>query len=127
MKLVDSSGWLEFFTDGPLAERYVPHLADLSQVITPTIVIYEVYKRIKRERGEEAANVAAAQLKKTRIILLTEAVAIKAVDLSLEHHLAMADSIVYATAALYDAIVITSDGDFKSLPGVTYYEKLPKM
>ncbi len=80
MKLVDSSGWLEFFTDGPLAEQYAPHLVDLPQVITPTIVVYEVYKRIKRERSEEAALVAAAQLKKTRIILLTETIAIKAVD-----------------------------------------------
>jgi len=47
MKLVDSSGWLEFFTGGPLAEAYGVHLADLSQVITPTIVLYEVYRKIK--------------------------------------------------------------------------------
>jgi predicted nucleic acid-binding protein len=126
LKLVDSSGWLEFFTDGPLAEQYASHLADLSQILTPTIVVYEVYKRVKRERGEEAALVAAAQLKKTRVVFLTEAIALKAADLSLEHHLAMADAIVYATGRLHEVIVITSDGDFESLPGVIYFPKSPK-
>jgi len=42
LKVVDSSGWLEFFADGPLAESYGAHLADLAQVLTPVIVLYEV-------------------------------------------------------------------------------------
>ena len=50
--LLDSSGWIEFFTGGPLAERYAPYLTSRHQLITPTIVLYEVYKKIKRERGE---------------------------------------------------------------------------
>jgi predicted nucleic acid-binding protein len=126
LKVIDSSGWLEFFTDSPLAEQYAPHLADFSQILTPVIVLYEVYKRIKRERSEEDALVAAAQLRKTRIVPLTETIAIKAADLSLDHQLAMADATVYATAILHDAIVVTSDSDFESLPGVIYYPKIPK-
>ena len=93
MKVVDSSGWLEFFTDGPLAETYAGHLSDLSQILTPTIVLYEVFKRIKREWGEDDALTAAAQLRKTQIVVLTETVALKAADLSLEHRLAMADAV----------------------------------
>ncbi len=68
MKLVDSSGWLEFFSDGPLAGAYAEHLADLSQVVTPTVVLYEVYRKIKRERTEEEALIAAAQIPRTRLI-----------------------------------------------------------
>ncbi|MEA2604765.1 MAG: hypothetical protein QOF89_5757 [Acidobacteriota bacterium] len=126
MKVIDSSGWLEFFTDGPLAEEYAGHLSDLSQIVTPTIVLYEVYKRVKRERGEDEALVAAAQLKKTEVILLTETIALKAADLSLEHRLAMADAVVYATAQLRDLVLITSDDDFEDLPGVLYLPKPTK-
>src|SRR5207302_10003017 len=63
--LVDSSGWLEYFTDGPLAARFAPYLEDGRKLVTPTIVLYEVYKAIKRSRREEDALVAVAQLQKT--------------------------------------------------------------
>ena len=46
--LLDSSGWIEFFTGGPLAERYAAYLTPRYQLITPTVVLYEVYKKIKR-------------------------------------------------------------------------------
>lgn len=127
MTLIDSSGWLEFFTDGPLAEKYAAYLSDLSQVLTPTVVLYEVYKKIRRERGEEDALVAAAHLKKTQVVELTDAIAMRAAELSLEYHLAMADAMVYATATLHGALLVTSDSDFfpdfVPLPGVVYLEK----
>jgi predicted nucleic acid-binding protein len=123
LTLVDSSGWLEFFTDGPLAEKYASYLSDLSQILTPTVVLYEVYKKIRRERGEEDALVAAAHLKKTQIVQLTDTIAMRAAELSLEYHLAMADAMVYATATLHSALLVTSDNDFVPLPGIVYLEK----
>jgi predicted nucleic acid-binding protein len=125
LTLIDSSGWLEFFTDGSLAEKYAPYLNDLSQVLTPAVVLYEVYKKIRRERGEEDALVAAAQLQKTQIVPLTDTIAIRAAELSLEHHLAMADAMVYATATLHSVLLVTSDfaPDSVPLPGVVYHEK----
>ena len=50
--LLDSSGWIEFFTDGPRADRYTVYLTSRYRLMTPTIVLHEVYKKIKRERGE---------------------------------------------------------------------------
>lgn len=127
MTLIDSSGWLEFFTDGPLAEEYASYLSDLAQILTPTVVLYEVYKRIRRERGEEDALIAAAQLKKTQIVQLTDTIAMRAAELSLEYRLAMADAMVYATATLHSVLLVTSDSDFSPdsvpLPGVVYLEK----
>ena len=120
MRVVDSSGWLEFLTDGPLAARYASYLEELDDVLTPTVVVFEVYKWIKRERSEEEALIAAAQIEKTRIVPLTTTVALTAADLGLEHRLAMADSIVYSTALLHQAELVTSDRDFASLPGVEY-------
>ena len=96
--LLDSSGWIEFFTGGPLAERYAAYLTPRYQIVTPTVVLYEVYKKIKRERGEETALLFVGRLNATHVVHLTESIALLAADVSLRHGLAMADAIVYATA-----------------------------
>ena len=115
---MDSSGWLEYLTDGPLAASYASYLELPDRTVTPTVVLFEVYKWIKRQRSEEEALLAAAQIEKTRLAPLTPTVALTAADVGLEHGLAMADSIVYATALLHRAELVTSDRDFESLPGV---------
>ncbi len=123
MILIDSSGWLEFFTDGPVAEAYEPFLVDLGDIVTPTVVLYEVYKWVKRERNAEDALTVVSQLEKTLVAPLTSTIALTAADLSIEHRIAMADALVYASARAYGAQLVTSDSDFASLPGVTYLEK----
>lgn len=126
MILVDSSGWIEFFTGGENASRYGSYLDDTAQLVTPTIVLYEVYKLVRRERTEEEALLAAAQIQKTRLVPLSDSLALTAADVSLEFRLAMADSIVYATARAEDAELVTSDGDLRGLPGVTFVPKSRK-
>ena len=117
---MDSSGWIEYFSGGPLAQRYGSYLTPAAELITPTIVVYEVYKKIKRERGEEVALRVTASLTATQVIPLTESIALMAADVSLQHGLAMADAIVYATAQDQEARILTSDADLKDLPGVVY-------
>jgi predicted nucleic acid-binding protein len=121
--VVDSSGWLEFLTDGTLADVYASRLRQPASVVTPTIIMYEVYKHSKRLRGEDGALDAVAAMQKTRIVPLNDELALIAGDLSLEHKLPMADAIILATARMYDAVVITSDADFEGVPGVTYIPK----
>ncbi len=118
--LMDSSGWIEFFIGGPLADRYAAYFTPATQLITPTIVLYEVYKKVKRERGEEAAMLIAGRHSATELFPLTEPIALLAADLSLRHGLAMADAIVYATARDQEARLVTGDADLKDLPGVVY-------
>ena len=123
MNLVDSSGWLEFFTGGPLAGEYAKHLQNPSGVVVPVIVLYEVYKKIKAERSEEAALVAVATMQNARILPLTDELSLAAADISLSRKLAMADAMVYASALQEGVPLITSDKDLKDLPQVTYYPK----
>ncbi len=123
MIVVDSSGWLQFFTDGPLAEQYANRLRQPGNVVTPTIIMYEVYKHSKRLRGEDGALETVAAMQKTRVVDLTPEIALVAADLSHEHKLPMADAIILATARLYEAEVVTSDSDFEGVPGVTYIPK----
>ncbi len=122
MRLVDSSGWIEFFTDGPLASKYVGHLKDTSNIVTPTIVLYEVYKKIKRERTEDEALRAVSVMNRTKVVELSESIALLAADLSISHDLPMADAIVYATALEADCKVITGDAHFRGLGGVVFVE-----
>ncbi len=126
MILVDSSGWIEFFTGGANAGKYGAYLEKASRLVTPTIVLFEVYKLVKRERTEEEALLAVAQIQKTRVVPLSESLALAAADISLELRLAMADSIVYATARAEGAELVTSDKDLGELPGVTYIRKTGK-
>ena len=122
MIVIDSSGWVEFFTDGPLAVEYARRLR-LATVLTPVIVLYEVYKRLKRDLSEDDAIVAVSAMQRTRVIDITQEIALTAADLSLEHGLAMADALILATARLYRAELVTSDADFAAIPGVTYLSK----
>jgi toxin FitB len=121
LTLVDSSGWVEYFANGPLVERYVEFLNRPKRVLTPTLVLHEVYKKLKREFGEELALMAAAQMEKTQVAPLTESIAYQAADLGLEYKLSTADSIIYATAVSYGVELVTSDSDFKGLPRVSYF------
>lgn len=120
MIVVDSSGWLEFLTDGPLADEYAVHLRQPKSVITPTIVVYEVYKHAKRLLSEEHALDAVAAMRKTEVVPLSDELALVAADLSMEYKLPMADAIVLATAQAHNAEVVTSDADFVSAPDVIY-------
>jgi len=118
MLVVDSSGWIEFFTEGLLASEYSKYLKDLTKIKTPTIVLYEVYKKIKRERTEEDALLAVSLINRTSVIPLSESIALLAADLSLKHSLPMADAIVYATALEENCKIVTNDAHFKGLDRV---------
>ncbi len=122
MKLIDSYGWIEHFSDGPLADKHAPHIegTNTSNTVTPTIVIYQVYKTLKRERGQQVALEAYAQMTRTRILPLDEARTLSAADISVEKNLAMADAIIYSTATTHETELITSDQHLKGLEGVTF-------
>lgn len=123
MILVDSWGWIEFFTDGPLSENYFGYLKESKNIITPTVILYEVYKKIKKERTEEEALIAIAQMSKTKIVPLNENIALSAADYSLKYSLPMAEAIVYATSTLENARLVTSDKHFENLPFVIFIGK----
>ena len=83
------------------------------------IQVYEIYKVVRRDISEERAIEAVSALRATRIELLAESLALEAADIALEHGLAMADAIIFATAKKHEADIITADADFEGLPGVT--------
>ena len=116
--VIDSSGWIHYFLNGPVAEQYAKYIQKLSRIVTPTVVIYEVYKTVKRSTNEAMACDAIESLQRTTIVPLDADLACSAADISLECKLSMADAVVYATARKYGVPLYTSDKDFKNLPNV---------
>ena len=115
MILIDSYGWLEYFLEGPLADKYARYIEEANEenCVTPTVVVYEVYKRVRSIRGEQNALEAYSQITRTKIIELTSQIALEAAEISLSANIGMADSIVIATAKAHNAEVMTSDKHLK--------------
>jgi predicted nucleic acid-binding protein len=119
VNVVDSSGWLEYFADGPNAKFFAQPLQASSDLLVPTLSLYEVFKRVFEQRGEDAALAAIALMQHGGAVVdLTPSIALAAARLSLELRVPMADSVMLATAREQDALFWTQDADFKDVPGV---------
>ena len=123
MNIVDSSGWLEYLSDGPEATTFEKPLRDVENLIVPTICLYEVFKVVLRERGEGDALQAVALMKQGMVVGLTEEIALDAAKISLDQKIPMADAIILATGRALEATIWTMDGDMANLDGVKYVQK----
>ena len=123
MNVVDSSGWLEYFSDGENASFFAPTIEDTAHLIVPVICIYEVFKRLLILRDEHIALVHIGDMHQGQIADLTAPIALQAAKLSAELKIAMADSIILATSRAHRATLWTQDVDFKGLDGVEYIAK----
>jgi predicted nucleic acid-binding protein len=120
MNLVDSSGWIEYFFDGPNASYFAGPIERTKDLVVPVICLYEVFKEVCQVADEARALQAVAHMKQGRVVPLTEEIALKAAVVSMKHQLPMADSLVYATGLLEGATIWTQDEDFRDLPGVKF-------
>ena len=121
--VVDSSAWLAYFADEPGAVSFAPAIEDTESLIVPTICLTEVFKVVARQRGEGDALQAIAIMQQGRIVNLDGELALAAAVAGAAHKLPLADSIVFATARQFGALVWTQDEDFDGLPGSKYFRK----
>lgn len=118
--LIDSSCWIEFFKGGKRIKKIEKYMSSFEKIVTPIIVVYEVYKKIKSIYSEEIALSYSSQLEKTELVNLDIHLTRLAADISIKNNLAMADAFIYATSELKDAQIVTFDSDFKDLDNVIY-------
>ncbi len=123
MNVVDSSGWLEYFADGPNAGFFAPAIEATFELIVPAISVYEVFKRVLQQRSESEALQAIAVMMRGRGVDLDAQLALTAARVSTQHRLPMADSIILATARGYGATLWTQDEHFEQIEGVQYIAK----
>ena len=125
MNIIDSSGWLEYFAGGPNAASFSRPLQNTGELIVPSITIYEVFKAVLRQRNESDALQAVALMMQGSVVDLTANISILAAKISFGEKMPNADSIILATARLYQATVWTQDADFQGIAGVKYIRKKP--
>jgi toxin FitB len=117
---LDSSCWLEYFMDSERAALYAPAVTQTEQLIVPLITVYEVYKKLRRELSDTVAREAVGLMRQGQLIEADLTITLAA---AAHTPLAMADSLIYATAQQHHAIVWTQDAHFENLPGVKFFPK----
>lgn len=121
--LIDTCGWIELAIDGECLSDFEPYFTDPTALVVPTVIQFELYKWVCRERDELLALEFVALTEQGTVVPLTAALALLAADLASQHQLAMADAIIYATARSMQVPVVTCDAHFAALPGVHYFAK----
>ncbi len=124
--VIDSSAWLEYAAGGAQAEAFAPWIesADPATHYTPTVVLYEVYKRTKLQFGEQKALERISEITShTTVINLNPTLAITAAEISMAERLAFADAIIRATAKNAGATIVTADAHFEGKDDVEYISK----
>ena len=119
MNVVDSSAWLEYFADTDRADLFAAAIEDAGHLVVPSISIYEVYKKVFRERGEDAATQVYSLMSQGQVVDLDSSLALEAAC----HPLPLADSIIYSTALRHGAVLWTQDAHFEHISGVRYFPK----
>jgi predicted nucleic acid-binding protein len=120
LNVVDSSAWLEYFADGENATFFARPIQDAENLLVPTITLFEVFKRVRQQRGDGAALQAIAAMQEGAVVDLDARIAIAAAKLSADAKLPLADSVVLATARAHGATLWTQDGDFEGMDGVEF-------
>lgn len=123
MNVVDSSGWIEYFTAGPNSDFFAAAVEDIGALVVPTLTLFEVFKWTARECGQTQALEAVAHMQLGAVVDLDARLALQAARQSVQSKLPMADSIVYATARAHGATLWTQDEDFAGFAGVKYVAK----
>ena len=123
MNVVDSSAWLSYFAGDANATTFSNPIEKIEKLLVPSIILTEVFKCILRQRDEDFALEAIAHMEQGKVIPLDNSLAINAAQYGVNLKLPLADSIIYATAQKFNAVVWTQDVDFKLLDGVKYISK----
>lgn len=123
MNILDSSAWIEYFIGSVFAAHFTSIIEDQNSLLIPSIVLYETFKRFYQQYGKATALEVIALMRQRMVVPLDLELAISAAEISSEKKLAMADSIILATARKYDATIWTLDSDFREMPKVKYFKK----
>jgi len=120
VNVVDASGWLEYFSDGPDAAFFAQVLQETERLLVPTVTILDVFGSICRTHGESAALQAAAAMQQGTVVALDTPGALEAGRLAVSHGVPASAGAVLAVAERHSATVWTLDERVRHVPGVRY-------
>ena len=123
MVLVDTSAWIEWLIGSATGEGLSARLPQQSDWLVPTTVQLELAKWLTREVGEDKADQVIAFTQVCQVVPLDTEIALAAADACRTHKLATANAIIFATAQVRGATLLTCDAHFEGLPGVDFMPK----
>lgn len=118
MLFFDSSVWIDYFTGQPWARKVKPLIDGDDAIFISSVNLVEILSKYYLRSGVEAEQIKRILLGRCRIIDVTKEIALQAAQLKATHSLALADSIILATARASNATLFTMDSDFEGLQGV---------
>jgi len=124
--VIDSYAWLEYFMGTKAGETAKAIIECSEEKITPTICLAEVYGKTLRVESQELAEKQRTFIKeKSALVSLDEQIALETarVQVRLKREIdgwGLADSVVYATATIKKAEVVTGDEHFRNLKNVVF-------
>ena len=125
MNVVDSSGWIEFFSAAANGPIFRPVIEQRDRLLVPTIALFEVHKILSRSLSEDMVDRCLNVMRLGRVLDLTDRRAIAASKVARQHRLALADAAMYSMAREHEATFWTQDVDYQNLPSVRYFSKQP--
>lgn len=123
MNIVDSCGWLAYFADESTADFFAEPIENTGELLVPSICLYEVFKVLLREAGDDKAFQGMGAMLQGKIINLDTEYSLEAATIGLSENLAIADSIIYGAALKHDAVLWTQDAHFKGKANVRFQPK----
>jgi predicted nucleic acid-binding protein len=126
MNVVDSSAWLAYFAGERNSGFFAEAIEDTELLIVPVICIYEVFKVVLSERGEDDALQAVSAMQQGSVVDLDSDLALEAAWIGHEEKLPFADSVIYAVAMRHGATIWTQDEHFSGKDNVRYKAKSRK-
>jgi predicted nucleic acid-binding protein len=121
MRVIDTSIWIEIYCGSAIGEQHLLLLSEPELIVVPSIVQYEIFKWLSRERTAEEAVLAITFTSECIVQDLTTELAVLAAEQAALHKLHTTDAIIYATAKVHGAPLLTCDAHFKDLSGVEYF------
>ena len=116
--VLDAFAWVEYFLGSERGEK-VKSFIESNKCITPTIVIAELSAKYSNE-GKDFTNKLKFIKFNTNVAVLSDEIAALSGKLKIEQRktkkeFGIADSIIYATALVYNARIITGDPHFDNI------------
>ena len=125
MIVVDSCGWIEYFTRDANAVFFTEAIQDTPKLLVPGLVVYEVQKRLVQLFGPADAAKALPYMKLGRFVSPDWDTCVQAASAARQYQLHMADAIIWQTAQTHGATLYTQDAALQGLPGVSFRAKPP--
>ena len=121
--VVDTCGWISYFQRDSNADFFGTVIEQTDALLVPSIVVYEVSKKILLMYEQNVYLQAMRYLKLGQFVGVDWDLMIEAAAASKRYQLHMADAIIWQTAQSHNALLYTQDAAFQGLPGVVYRAK----